>query len=218
PDLCDDKGMKQPGYMDIVIAAARRAADAGEVPVAAAVVDADGNIVAVAENRMQRDANATHHAEILALNAAIEAARAGEQGRGFAVVADEVRTLAKRTQDSTAEIEAMISRLQAGVNDAVRAMEVSHEKVGQTVNNSSEVGRTLERISDAISRIVEFNAQIASAGEEQTMVANEIGRNVCSISDAGNQTAEGARNTVSACQQMAVQAHQLQEMVATFKV
>ena len=48
--------MKQPGYMDIVIAAARRAADAGEVPVAAAVVDADGNIVAVAENRMQRDA------------------------------------------------------------------------------------------------------------------------------------------------------------------
>jgi len=65
--------MKQPGYMDIVIAAARRAADAGEVPVAAAVVDADGNIVAVAENRMQRDANATHHAEILALNAAMAA-------------------------------------------------------------------------------------------------------------------------------------------------
>jgi tRNA(Arg) A34 adenosine deaminase TadA len=65
--------MKQAGYMDIVIAAARRAADAGEVPVAAAVVDVDGNIVAVAENRMQRDANATHHAEILALNAAMAA-------------------------------------------------------------------------------------------------------------------------------------------------
>ena len=65
--------MKQAGYMDIVIAAARRAADAGEVPVAAAVVDPDGNIVAVAENRMQRDANATHHAEILALNAAMAA-------------------------------------------------------------------------------------------------------------------------------------------------
>ena len=48
-----------------------RAAAAGEVPVAAAVIDASGQIIVVAENRMKRDAKSTSHAELLALEAAM---------------------------------------------------------------------------------------------------------------------------------------------------
>lgn len=153
---------------------------------------------------------------LLALNAAIEAARAGEQGRGFAVVADEVRTLAHKTQQSTAEIEQMIIRLQSGVNEAVKAMEVSHSKATLTVSNSSEVGRMLEHISKATARIVDFNTQIASASEEQTMVVVEVERNVKQISEISIQTAIGAKATVDACQQMTQQAEQLEDIIATF--
>ena len=65
------KAMKMRGHMDRLIVAAAAAADAGEVPVAAAIVDLDGQIIALAENRMKRDENALHHAEILAIQKAM---------------------------------------------------------------------------------------------------------------------------------------------------
>ena len=57
-------------WMTQAIALAQSAGEAGEVPVGAVVVDADGNLVATAENRRERDKDPTAHAEILALRAA----------------------------------------------------------------------------------------------------------------------------------------------------
>ncbi len=57
-------------WMSEAIALAQSAGVAGEVPVGAVVVDADGRLVAAAENRRERDKDPTAHAEILALRAA----------------------------------------------------------------------------------------------------------------------------------------------------
>ncbi|MCU7922437.1 MAG: methyl-accepting chemotaxis protein, partial [Candidatus Thiodiazotropha sp. (ex Dulcina madagascariensis)] len=155
---------------------------------------------------------------LLALNAAIEAARAGEQGRGFAVVADEVRTLAGRTQQSTQEIEEMISRLQTGANKAVQVMETGKTKTLVGVEQAAAAGKALETINAAVESINNMNTQIASAAEEQSSVTEEINRNITNISQVAEQTSSGAAQTAQASDDLARLAEQLKGLVAQFKV
>ena len=60
-------------YMDQALAEARAAADRGEVPVGAVVVNPDGQVVARAGNRTRACTDPTAHAEILAIRAACAA-------------------------------------------------------------------------------------------------------------------------------------------------
>lgn len=155
---------------------------------------------------------------LLALNAAIEAARAGEQGRGFAVVADEVRTLAKRTQDSTAQVNQIIEQLQAASIEAKKTMELSQEQIMSTVQKAREAGSSIERISHSVLSMADRNNQIATATEEQNSVTESLNHNVVSIQDAATEVSSGAEQTAAACTSLSQLAVNLQGLVSKFKV
>ncbi len=155
---------------------------------------------------------------LLALNAAIEAARAGDAGRGFAVVADEVRALAHRTQQSTQEIEQMISGIQQGTDQAVSSMQQSNTRARSTLDIAKSAGLALEEIASAFTLINERNLVIASASEQQAAVAREVDRNLMNIRDLAHQTSTGANQTSAASQELSRLAVDLNSMVARFSV
>lgn len=155
---------------------------------------------------------------LLALNAAIEAARAGEQGRGFAVVADEVRTLASRTQESTSEIQTMIEALQLGASKAVTVMDAGQLKAADCVSQSEEADKALETITHAVHEAFDRSSQIATAAEEQSVVAHEISENLESIVAIAEQTTAGSQQTAASSSEVAKLSEELQQSVQEFKL
>lgn len=155
---------------------------------------------------------------LLALNAAIEAARAGEAGRGFAVVADEVRNLAKHTQGATQEIETLIASLQVISGEAVERMEVCRGLTDKAVIQISDTDATVTVITTMISNIQEMVRQIATAGEEQSAVAEEISRSVTRVRDISDQSAASSEQTAASSTSLATLGGTLKQQLEKFQI
>jgi methyl-accepting chemotaxis protein len=156
--------------------------------------------------------------KLLALNASIEAARAGEEGKGFAVVAMEVRQLAEQSRDATARVRGILSEIQQATNTAVMVTEEGSKGADSGMKLVDRAGEAIRELSATIEEASQAAMQIAASTHQQTSGMDQLATAMISIKQATTQTAASTRQAERSAQDLNEMAHQMQQIVARYKI
>ena len=155
---------------------------------------------------------------ILALNASVEAARAGEHGKGFAVVAVEVRNLAEQSRQATAQVRAILSDIQNGINATVMATEEGTKVVDQGVQLATQAQETIGQLAGVIEESAQASMQVMAGGRQQATGVEQIAVAMQNINQATLQSLASTRQAEKAAQELNDMARSLAEIVEQYQL
>jgi methyl-accepting chemotaxis protein len=133
-------------------------------------------------------------------------------------VADEVRNLAQKTQESTQDIEKMVTRLQSASLQAVGAMDNSQQKAQTTIGKAQATATAIVEVDNNIEIISQMSELIAAAAEEQSAVTQEISQSITNINDVAQQNTQSAIETADASEQISELAVNLNNISLRFNI
>lgn len=190
----------------------------------AAKIDDVSNVIASLANNTDTIATVLSNIEaisdqtnLLALNAAIEAARAGEQGRGFAVVAEEVRNLAKRTADSTKEVQDIMEELKQTSASATGEISQIITQSNQTAESIGEADSILQGNAKHFEEIADVNRLVATATEQQSVSIVDINQNMGEIKSNSQTNMSNVQAMARETQGLNDLAEQLDQLLRQFQ-
>lgn len=117
-------------------------------------------------------------------------------------------------EDRQRDVQNILGELAGQKGIEPQAIESGQSRSEESLQQVTEAGAMLERITLAVEAIRDMNRQIATAAEEQTSVAEDISRNLTEITSIASTNLDNVQRTEAASNNLHGLSGQLNEVTA----